>query len=240
MDFKLDTRKFDATLDKYLNRLKVEDWPRAINKKLFFVARGAMHYSPRAEQGRIVGDLLIRTINARRKDGSTGTVPLGYVLAAKRASKKWTSGVAFQEAVTRQTFGRGGAALETWRGFVASEYEKLEGSRLRGAGFLKVGWLSVMTEVRSLAGLQFGGLQGEAGVRLVGRLKSRVQIAKPGTFIGAIGVHLAKAEWDKRDGQFTKGSPALERALSDEEASMSKHMEDEMKEATDKFNQEQK
>jgi hypothetical protein len=239
-DFKLDTSKFDSTLVPYLGRLKVEDWPRAINKKLFFVARGAMKYTPKAERGRILGDLLIRTINAKRKDGTTNEVPLGYVLASKRASKKWSSGVAFQEAVTAQTFGGGSAALESWRGAVGREYAKIEASRLRGSGFLKVGWLSVMTELRSLAGLQFGGLGGERGVKLVGRLKSRVEIAKPGTFIGAVGIHLAQAAWDKKEGQYTKGLPALQRALDDEARSMNEHMEQEMRDSTEKFNREQR
>jgi hypothetical protein len=252
-DFTLDTSKFDATLTTYLGRLKREDWPRAINKKLFFVARGAMHYSPRVTPQRIGADLLFRTVTVARKDSTTGEAPLGYVLAAKKASKalgvttavlaRAMNGSGLDPIMTQFAMialgGRDKGGLALWRAAVKAQYENMAKARVRSAGFLKVGWLSVMTELRSLAGLNFGGLQGEAGIKLVGRLKSKVQIAKPGDNIGAIGIHLAKAAWDKRDGQYTKGAPALERALNDEAASMNKHMEDEMREATEQFNRAQ-
>jgi hypothetical protein len=132
--------------------------------------------------------------------------------------------------------GRSRDALKLWRDAVKAQYEAMAAARVRGAGFLKVGWLSVMTELRSLTGLRFGGLEGEAGVRLVGRLKSRVSIAKPGEALGAVGVNLAKAAWDKREGQFMKGLPALQRAMDDEAASTKQHLDEELKKTVEAFN----
>jgi hypothetical protein len=231
-----DQSKFNRTLEQYLQRLRRDAWPRAINKKLFFIARGAMKYTPRATPARIGADLLFQMSRTDPK------APLGYILAAKRAkgalglTRAMMAKVIPGAILDQGAEGRG----QLWQQAVKEEFNTMMGARARSAGFIKVGWLSAMTELRTLTGLSYGGIMGEAGVRLVGRLKSRVDPAKAGEQVGAIAVNLAQAHWDKREGQYTKGEPALERAMDDERANMQQFMDEETAAATAKFNQDQR
>jgi len=240
-DLTFDQRQFDQTLARYLARLKEEVRPRAINKKLFFVARGAIPRTPKVTPEQIEADMA-REIQVKRVDGTEGNAQLGYVLAAKQAAKTFGGSKAFQKAVTRQEFGKsGGSELAAWRAHVKATYKKMIGARKRGVGFIRVGWLSVIAEMREKIGGSYslGPGPSSAGTRLVGRLKSRLQIARPGDDSGAIGVNLAKAQWDKREGQYEKGEPALEQSMADEERSMNEFLEKEMEKETEEFNRAQ-
>lgn len=225
--------KFDSTLKEYLLRHESEIWPSIINKKAYFVAKGAREETP-AIRKEIVTEQLSRIITAHRQDGTTGEVPIGYVIAAKRASHAYSSSARFGRAARREAFGgRGPTYSAAWRGEITQKFKAMVGARQRSAGFMKVGWLSEQKLLGPYTGLPF---YPGSDAPLRGQLKAKLTPAVHGN-LTAIIENTARAEHEH--GKFLPiGEPALQRALDSEERSTRERMEQAMRPAAEKFNRE--
>ena len=226
----MDQSKFDSTLQTYLQRLKEEKIPAALNKKAFFVTLGAYGATEMVNPHKIFWELY-RPITAKRQDGSSGEVPIGFVIAAKRAHAHWASRVGYLMFRNRAP-----SYSREWQKLVTKKFTGMVGGRQRAAGFIRVGWLGVIQELGPLVARKDGRSISGPKPRMRGGMKGKATPATPGTFRVTI-ENSAQAKSDKRNGLITHGAPPLQRAFDRETADMATYLEREaLKEETDKFN----
>jgi hypothetical protein len=229
-----DQSRFDSTLKELLSRCESEKWPRAVNKHGFFVSLAALKFTPRTMPEHIQVELA-REITGVRKDGSTGPVPIGIAIAAKRASKGWVgqgnlSGMSpSQKKKALRTL-----SLANWRRLVGQKLKSMVGGRQASSGFIKAGWVGVLEKI----GPAIGGKYSRSGTKTRGQSKGRVQLATPGNLNVTI-ENTAASRTENRGGFHRKADPAFQQALNQETNSMAKHIEDEMRSEVDKFNRRQ-
>jgi hypothetical protein len=224
---------FNTTLQAYLKAHKQEVWPKALNKKAAQVAWQALK-NTRSVERVTIDEQLNRMVIAERKGGSPGQVPVGYVIAAKRATKKWTSSTQFQRAQQARLRGKSGSELKAWRRLVKKTFLGMVGARKRSTAFLRVGWISVLQQMRA-KGVPYTGSKGQ-GVVLRGRLKGGVDIATPGK-LTVVMENTANARSENRGGFKRIGEPALQLAMDFVKYDMEDYLS---KAETDKFNRAQK
>jgi len=231
MEAEFDQSRFQKTLEQYVLSLDSEVWPRAVNKKGLFISLGAAKRNPKKTYESIVGELM-RPVTATNADGISRPVPVGYVIAAKRASKSWN-------AQTEERWGRGFKTLRLtssrWRNQITKKFKSMLGGRKRSLKFLDAGWFSVVR----LLGPQIGGRYDRSGgAALRGSLKGDIVPAKRGQLSVTI-ISTSKAKSENRGGFERIGHPPLVAAINAEMESMEEHMRVEMAQATDKFNRAQ-
>lgn len=229
-----DQSKFDSTLKDYLMAHESSVWPESLNKKAARVAWKALNETPVKERESIAVELS-REIEARRKDGSSGKVSIGYVIASKRASKLWPYA---KVARTRQALasGRGFDATKLWRSAVRHKFLSMLGGRKASSGFLRVGWISVLQQMAS-QGVREARTRGP-GAKLRGSLKGSVSVASPGKLSVTI-QNSAHSLHEKLGGFMRLGEPALQRAFDAETQDMIQYLEGEMRPEADRFNRRQ-
>jgi hypothetical protein len=232
-----DQSRFDGAMQRYFERLHKDKLPRAINKKMFFVALRAMAATPKKDPFAISTDLSRQT-TAVRKDGRTGTLPIGWIIAAKRLGKKWPE--------RRMKLGenlksaRRVNAKRAYLSALGKLFDKMLGGRKRSGRFMSVGWLSVVKELGPYVKNKTGAPSGDPDVKLRGSRKGNAQPAGAGRLLCRI-ENTASAKSDKRFGIIRFGEPALEKAFRDETADTEKFMEEEaLKQAAEQANQELK
>ncbi len=234
MEAQFDQTRLNSTLERYILSLESEVWPRAINKKGLFVSLGAAKRNPKNTYESLVAELM-RPVNARSVSGSyerTKEVPVGFVIAAKRASSNWTS-----SNYSRQKAGKKELRLTVtrWRKAMAKKFKSMLGGRKRSLKFLDAGWFSVVR----LLGPEIGGKYDRSGgAALRGSLKGDMVPAKKGSLVVTI-INTAKAKSENRGGFDRIAGPPLVAAINAEMESMEKFMNGEMAPATNTFNRAQ-
>lgn len=225
--------RFNAALKVYLDRLPQEKIPHALNKKAFFIALRAMQETPKFGPFKIAWELM-RPVTARRKDGSSGSVPVGYVLAAKRASHAWVE--ASEKARSRK---RKSATWQqkAWVKLIERKFSTMIGARKRALGFIRIGWLSAVKQLNPYVKDKGGAPGSDSSLRLRGSMKGSASPAKPGFNSQVMMVNTAQAVSDERYGLIRFGQPALQRAFDIETADITEYLQREaLKELTDQFN----
>lgn len=249
--FTWDQSKFDKTLLAYLMEHQSDTWPRCLNKKAYFVALSAIKETPKTPKEFMQQQLMreIRVPSSARTSGKQGahphwgTAPLGYVLAAKRASKKW-KGISYANMLVGFAKVRRGELLKdenmlsAWRALEKKEFTKMLSARGRAAGFIRVGWVSVMKSLGAVTGLKYFPGQADSG-KMVGMPKGESNPANAGKLLVSI-TNSAHAESEKRGGFERIGGVALQKAFDREAASMADYLAGEMEPGIQKFNAQQK
>jgi hypothetical protein len=232
-----DQEKFDSAMDRYFARLDRDKLPRAINKKMFFVALRAMAATPKNDPFAI-STSLSRQVMAVRKDGTTGVLPIGWIIAAKRLGKAWPERK-MRLGENRKSARRVNAA-RAYLSALAKLFDKMLSARKRSGRFLSVGWLSVVKDLGPAVKNKSGAPSGDNDVKLRGSLKGNAKPATAGRLLCTI-ENTASARSDKRYGIVRFGEPALEKAFRDETADTDRFLEEEaLKEAAEQANQELK
>jgi hypothetical protein len=232
-----DQERFDSAMARYFARLNEDKLPRAINKKMFFIALRAMAATPKNDPFAISTSLSTQVM-AVRKNGTTGTLPIGWIIAAKRLGKAWPERKMRlgenQKSARRANVGR--AFLSA----LAKLFNKMLAARKRSGRFMSVGWLSVVKELGPLVKNKSGAPSGDSAVKLRGSLKGGARPAVAGRLLCVI-ENTASAKSDKRLGIVRFGEPALEEAFRDELADTEEFFEKEaLKEAAEQANRELK
>jgi hypothetical protein len=224
-----DQSKFDGTVKDYLKEHRSEVWPQCMNKKGYFVARGAQQFSPKVTPDKITAELnqIIQT--------RTGPVEMGFAIAAKRAAGLYGTAKGLK---IHETMQRGGKSVNTaalWHAAVAERRRTMEAGRRRSTGFIKVGWYSVLKSFGNSTGLRFNI---DERVQLRGSLKGRGSPATAGNF-NVIMENSANAKHETAKQFLAIGEPPLHRAMAEEAASMEKYLAGEMEPAAQRFNRAQ-
>lgn len=220
---------FDRTLRTYLQRLPEEKIPNALNKKAFFVQLGALQESPRVNPFKLLFELK-NVVTLKRDDGSTGEAPIGYALAAKRASKHEVARRAKLKRKTKFT-------IDRWRRLVGKKFEAMVAGRRASLSFIRAGWVASIQAMAPHVRGKDGRSYARGEVKLRGAAKGKATPAKPGWSPKVSIENSASAKSDKRLGLIKYGAPALQRAFDRETADMVAYLEREaLKEETEKFN----
>jgi len=227
-----DQTRFDDALRQAIEQTKAQAVPGLINRKAFWVALKAMKYTPKVDRERIARELAT-VVHVHRKGGGSGDVPIGWVIAAKRASKGW------QEAkmARGQRSKRRTSALKLWRARIKKTFEVMLGKRVRSAGFMKSGWLTVIRRMSRYGGSKAQSYKADAeGIKTWEPPKGRATPAVKSDTPFARIESSAASRRDKTGGFIRKGSAALKKAFDEEAASMIQHMESTLKPIADEFN----
>ncbi len=206
-----DQSKFDAALKMKLERLKSEKVPAAVNKTAFFVALGAFKETPKKEPFEIEAEVG-KEITVRNKRGRSATIPILWVLAAKRVSKNWAETKMTRGGKLKRAVAAGGFYWRTLR----KKARVILNSRERSAGFFRVGFLSIIKKLGPYVRNKSGASLSANGVKIRGVLKGDATPALPGWKPTCTIVHSAQARRDKKNGLLRIVKPALDRAMATE------------------------
>jgi hypothetical protein len=239
--FTWDQSRFNGVLKDYLMAHESAVWPQLLNTKAFYVAYSAVGESPQVMSQTIVSELMRPVMPgsglAPHLAAAMGAkeVPVGYIIAAKRASKLWPA-VKWQKVKEFADIGRKSIDLRAqWFRAVKDRFERMVGGRKRAAGFINVGWWGVMKLLGPHCGSKFKRPSGKADVRFYGRVKG---IVSPAT-ASNLSVRIENTAHAKSEilGAFERlGGAALERAIAAEAADTQRHMEEAMDPGIQDFN----
>lgn len=230
-----DQSKFDRTLREYLGNLESRTWPRAINKKAFFVELKALQRTPKVEPQTIDAELG-KAVYTRQGGAPARIVALGYAIASKRAEKKWMRTGTYRTARKKEFAGASGSLASAWHTFVMKQFEAMTKARKRSAAFIKAGWLPGLEQLGALV----GGRYSRSGTNRRGADKGGVHPAVGLNLTATIYNTAQSASAARRGKKFEViGAPALQAAFNEEAASMEEHMRNEMQADSDKFNRAQ-
>lgn len=223
---------FDRSLLDLLDTLDRETWPRELNRRGFWITYNAMTGTPRlsaaeidaqlnkeasASSRRLKGDILVA--------GPKRQVELIWVLAAKRASKKWGG------RKLRKSGSHG--SITQWRNLVHSQANRLLKGRATSRAFILAGWLSALPELGKGAGQAYN--RGDTPSR--GSPKGMAEIARP----EALNVFIrntAQSRSAEKRGKLmeTKGNPALQAAFDRELSEIEQRLHNAMEPDVQRFN----
>ncbi len=231
MEAQFDQTRLNSTLEKYIRTLEPEVWPRAMNKKGLFVSLGAAKRNPKRTYESLVSELM-RPVNAKSEDGRSKPVPIGFVIASKRASRGWAKSQASRSAAGKKSLR---LTARRWQRAMAQKFKSMLGGRKRSLKFLDAGWFSVVR----LLGPEIGGKYDRSGgAALRGSLKGDIIPARSGSLVVTI-INTAKAKSENRGGFERIAGPPLIAAVNAEMDSMEAFMRGEMAPATNTFNRAQ-
>ncbi len=225
MEAQFDSSRLNKTLEQYLHTMSSEVWPRAMNKKGFYVASKAAKNNPIKNYESVLAELM-RPVTAKDENDRTKQVPVGWVLAAKRATKHWD-----KKQLNRWGNHKKELRLtrKRWQAELKGRLKAMLGGRKASLRFLSVGWYSVM----SLLGPLIGGRYNRGPMR--GSLKGSAVSARALSLSVTI-TSTSNARSETRGGFERLGIPPLLAAIEEETASMEKHIQDEMAKDTAWFN----
>jgi len=210
----VNTHEFATTLKRYmaLSRRGPAD---IINRKAFFIARGACRLTPKADKAQI------KTTLGRIIKKKTGARTLVLAKAADRD-------MSLAEAIIRARFYRAGLPQPS-KEKIGELIEGLINSRMRSIAFLKSGWLPAIRSLDALVSNKRGAPALDKAAVQVGQPKGGATAAKEGWRVSATIYNAAQSRHDKRQALFNYARPALEEAVQNEVASMVKWMEERLR-----------
>jgi len=228
---KWDQSVFNRTLDEY-RKVSKRTLQQIINTKAFYVARKAIWFTRKADSNRIKGQLgqfvSVRYTNkkgktaTRRKlalvQGRTVNAPLAALIVNKR---------------------RGAAGLPGLYGSkMTKAVREMLGARLRSVAFLTAGWLPAVRKLAPFA-TDKSKAPNDPAAKQIGRPKGDARAAPEGFNPIAEIVNNATTRNDEKGALRLYGGPGLQRAFSDEAASMRQYIEDKMRKDAERFNKQQ-
>lgn len=232
-----DQAPFNAAIARMQKTVKEEKFPAVLNKKGFFIALRAMALTPKKE-GFAISKELARIVTATRKDGTTGSVPIGWVIAAKRLGKRWP------ELKMARGIKRKSGKEKAGRAYLAAlekTFDRMLGSRKRAAGFLRIGWLSVVKSLGPYLKNRAGAPGVDTGgAKLMGAMKGSATPARASWTPTCTIINSAQARSDGRNGLIRFGTPPFQKAFDLEAADTIRFLDQELKDAVDKANNELK
>jgi len=205
-------------------------WPRTVNKHAFYTALGALNETPVVPGLKIAAELG-REITAKRKDGRSGLVPVGFVIAAKRASKKFGAIRAIRTWQAIQSK-RGFNGRKFWQAAIDQKLKSMFGGRRKSAAFIRAGWAAVLTQLGPLIG---GRYNRGIAPNVRGAFKGSVKPATANNLNCTI-INTAQSRSEHRSGLIRYGEPALQRGIDKEANNMAKYLEEEMAKPVFEFN----
>lgn len=232
---KWDQTFFDKTLQERLQLAKEKDIPTVLNRAAFFTALGAIPLTPATPNERIEHELNVG-ITAQRADGSIGFTTIGKVVAAKRASKKWTGSRQFQKAQNRRLRGLKTDEGKAWRAFVKETMNRMIGGRKASTHFIKAGWVGALAKLAQALGGKYAARSVGSGIKARGALKGSAIPATPGWSPTVTIMDTAQSRSEHNDGLIRHGLPALEQALENERVKMQAYVDEHFKENDERFN----
>ncbi len=214
---------FNAALQAKLSTLAKDKVPAAINKTAFFVALKAMQLTPKKEPFQIEKELL-KEVSATNKKGYVRKIPILWVMAAKRLGPKWPEKKLDIQAKRVRAIN----AQKQWRMALKKGAKSIMGGRRSAAGFLRVGWLSVVQALRTFAPKSTTGAvyMADKSLKIRGAMKGTVIPAAPGTTTICKITNSASALSDRKNGLIRLGGPALQRALDAETKGIIEHLDE--------------
>lgn len=232
-DFKSEV--FENSIRGLLQRLPEERIPRALNKKMFFTTLRALDETPKTNPFKILFELKTPVL-LKREDGSTDTAPVGYALAAQRASKAW--GARRTRLSERK---RKANLLREWQKLITKKFDAMVGARRRSIAFIKSGWVGVLQSLGPFVRSRDGKSYDRRSTNERGSMKGNSQAAQPGWSPRVTIENTASAKSDKQNGLMKFGGPPFQRAFDKEMADWKPYLEKEvLEEETKRFNAEQK
>ena len=149
--FQFDMSKFEAGLRQYVARFPGGVLEDILNKKMYFILRGAWERTPQVKRPKIEQDLNVIAYKVRRSR-KTGKLSRGRAVHGKASIAPVLVNARRKKAGLKGLYGKE----------MEKAVRRLTGARLRGAGILRRGWL------RSL--LTFASRAKEGSVAVDGRL----------------------------------------------------------------------
>lgn len=217
--FRLNTTEFNRNANAYAIRVK-RSLPEAINRKMAWINRKALWYTPKADylkMGNQLGQLLKAGRN-RKGQSSKLTMARGKFFNSAR-----TAAAPLLALIINARRGRKG--LPGLQGKeMKKEFQKVFGARARSIGFLKSGWLPALALFRRFSGKGAGarGLPPEdkaARQSKSGNQKGGGKIATESRPTAIIW-NTASGKRDHKQALIKYGSPALQRAYYEEVADL--------------------
>jgi hypothetical protein len=217
---------FQRTLNQYL-AISSRELPKALNSKMFFIARGASRLSPKANRADIERQLGVTGYKV--KIGKKGKPLMRN--GKPRWDRQFTSDSTVANLVINARLGRAGKpGLYGWR--MKQAVSEMVNKRVRSIGTIKAGWLNAIRK--------FGAAVGEASFKELSawRLRggSRARVAKSG-FTPVAELEYLVNSFTAEHQQYIDGrtKAALAQAYSDEMRSMEKYIIEKMQKQADKL-----
>lgn len=246
-----DQSQFDAALKRLGATLSKEKLPRAVTKKAFFVALRAIPATPKKDPSAILRELekpvtltayhsaaTENLLAATRGAGRTSVVPIGWILAAKIVGKTWPE--QRMRLGEKNKSGRGNEQ-RAYLSAIAQKFKQIVARRKRGAGFLRVGWLSVVKLLGPFVRSRNGAPRVDTkGLQITGAMKGAAQPAKPGWLPTCRIENRAQARSDRKGGLLRYGTPGLQKAFDEETADTVQFLDREIKPEIDQANKDLK
>lgn len=232
-----DQSVLDNTIKDYLMEHESTVWPRCLNESAFVVAHEALKETPATEIIRVVSELMRPIVPSGSKSGES--VPIGFVIATKRASKHWQGGssMAKAKAFSRLQQGKSANMLKAWHRETQAALERMVGGRSRALAFIRLGWLFVKHDLKNNTDIRLSVWSGNPAemAKARGRFKGGARPATSGNLSVTI-ENMAHAKSETKGGFEALGQPALDRGMQARQASMQKYLEGEMEPGILKFN----
>ncbi len=228
---RLDTTVFDRSIRPLLQRLPEEKIPQSLNKKMFFVSLRAITETERTNPFKILFEIRSPVV-LQGEGGRLNTAPIGYAIAAKRASKEW--GGRRDKLANRK---RKANLTREWQKFVTKKFDAMVGARKAATSFIRAGWAGVVASLAPSVRNKDGKSYQRGEMRLRGAMKGHAQPATAGWSPRVTVENTAQAKSDKKFGLIKHGTPGLQKAFDKEMADWVPYLEKEvLKEEVEKFN----
>lgn len=226
-----DATVFDRTVRPLLQRLPEDKIPQALNKKMFFITLRAIPETEKTNPFKILFELR-SAVTLHREDGSTNQAPVGYALAARRASKQWNTKRDKLNARKRKV-----NLAREWQKFVTKKFDAMVGARTASTAFIRAGYAACVAALAPFVRSKDGKSYSRGEVRLRGAMKGTAKPARPGWSPSVTIENTAQAKSDKKFGLIKHGTPGLQKAFDKEMADWIPYLEKEvLKEEVEKFN----
>jgi hypothetical protein len=204
-------REFDAALRKYVMLSKTAI-PDIVNRKAFFIARGACRITPKADLKEIktaLGRMVTHKDKTRTlylKIARKVDAPLAAVIINKRRGEKGLPGL--------------------YGAMMTDAIESMLAARSRSIAFLKSGWLPAIRTLQGFVKSRFGAPTLDRSAKQIGTPKGKGIPARNGWNVKAVIENAAAATHGKNKEALIKyGEPALAQAFRDETASTMREVE---------------
>lgn len=212
--FKIDFTEFDQALKEYLS-VTTRTLADVLNKKGFYVALGAMRYTPATPKEAITSSLgrIVRT----KRQVTMHLVVAGDIyhsLSGREAAAPLAA------LIINKRMGRLGPGQGLTGQKMADAIAALIGARNRSRAYLRSGWLPTVQTLGPLVSERRGAPETVQGARQYGVPKGRAVPARPGWSVKCLIENAASSRHETNEALIRYGGPALQRAFDIEAHSM--------------------